>query len=68
VTFDRPKELPDVEYVAETSADLENWTAVPLTVTVDGPVQKVRAFAAAGPTNRRFIQVRFVRKPAPVGP
>ena len=68
VAFDRPKDLPDVEYVAETSADLENWTAVPLTVTVDGPVQKVRAFAAAGPTNRRFIQVRFVRKPAPVGP
>ena len=43
LTFTRPKDLPNVSYSAESSADLAIWSPVALTVIADGPVQTVRA-------------------------
>jgi hypothetical protein len=63
--FTRPKNLPDVVYLAEASSDLIDWIALPVVVVTDGPVQSVRAVDPSSPeANRRFVQLRIVRPAA----
>lgn len=64
VVFTRPKDLPDVDYAAESSDDMQHWSPVTLTFVQDGPVQTVRATdPATGGAPQRFIRLRFTRKP-----
>jgi hypothetical protein len=65
LTFTRPKDLPNVTYTAESSADMITWTPLALIVIQDGPVQTVRALdpLTTGTPDRRFIRLRFTRVP-----
>lgn len=63
--FMRPKDLPNVTYMAESSTDLITWMTLPLIVIQDAPVQTVRAIdpLTNGILGRRFIRLRFTRVP-----
>jgi hypothetical protein len=61
LSFSRPKGLPDVSYIAESSTDMQTWTPLSLQLLSDGPVQTLRAvdLLSTGTQARRFIRLRF---------
>ncbi len=62
LTLDRPKGLPDVVWLPESSEDLALWGALPLEMLADGPVQTVRIREPGGVAGSRwFLKVRFER-------
>ncbi len=65
LTFNRPKDLPDVTYAAESSPDMITWTPMTLILVEDGPIQTLRATdpLTTGPSDRRFIRLRLTRLP-----
>lgn len=65
LVFTRPKNLPGVTYMAESTDSFGVWNPVALEVITDGPVQTVRARdpLSSGNPGRRFI--RLVVTPVP---
>jgi hypothetical protein len=55
--------LPDLEYAAESSADLATWTPAALEVLETGATETLRASAARDPGDAapRFLRLRLVR-------
>ncbi len=63
LNFTRPKGLPDVTYIAESSENLAAWVPLSLELIADGPTQSLRAryVPAPGETSRPFLRLRFAR-------
>ncbi|MEO6753646.1 MAG: S8 family serine peptidase [Chthoniobacteraceae bacterium] len=63
LTFSRPKALPDVTYIAESSESLAAWVPLSIELITDGPTQTLRARdpLVSGDPARRFIRLRFTR-------
>ena len=63
VLFSRPKALPGVTYIAESSENLTTWSPLSIEVLTDGPVQSLRARdpLTSGDPSHRFIRLRFVK-------
>jgi len=61
LTFQRPKGLPDVQYAAESSEDMIQWSPCTLEMVTDGPVQTMQAVdpLTSGNPAQRFIRLRF---------
>jgi hypothetical protein len=61
--FTRPKDLPDVDYAAESSVDIGIWSPALLETLLDGEVQSMRARdpLTTGDTSKRFIRLRLTR-------
>jgi hypothetical protein len=64
LTFTRPANLPGISYHAESSIDLETWTAVPLETIESGATETLRAqdSLATGEPSRRYLRLRFQRE------
>lgn len=65
LTFTRPKDLPGVDYAAESTDNLSGWNPVTLEVIGDGPVQTVRARdpLSSGNPSRRMMRLIFSPTP-----
>ena len=63
--FTRPKDLPGVDYAAESTDNLSGWNPVTLEVIGDGPVQTVRARdpLSSGNPSRRMMRLIFSPTP-----
>jgi hypothetical protein len=65
LTYTRPVDALDVNYVVEYSDDLENWSSVGVTQTIVSTVGNVRTMRAEVPVTvtdtRRFMQVKVTR-------
>jgi hypothetical protein len=65
LTFTRPANLPDLTYAAESSADLNTWSPVPLELLAPGEIETLRARdpLTTGNPAARFLRLRFERQP-----
>jgi hypothetical protein len=63
LSFSRPKGLPDVTYIAESSGNLVTWTPLSIELITDGPTQTLRArsLIIPGETPQSFLRLRFTR-------
>jgi hypothetical protein len=63
LSFTRPKGLPDVEYVAESSDDMVTWTPIEMEIISDGTTQTLCACDPLTSGNRgmRLIRLSFTR-------
>ncbi|BCU78411.1 hypothetical protein llg_31260 [Luteolibacter sp. LG18] len=61
LTFTRPKGLPGVTYIGESTEDFTAWTTLPLEILQSGDPEtiRVRDPLAGGNPKRRFLRLRF---------